>query len=315
MSYSCLKIYSIVGVILIFLLFPFSTIAQKGIAITIDDVPNTKNYVRNKNQNILFQSLDSLNVPYTIFVNEGLIQNNGEFEENLNLLTQWCTHELVTVGNHTYSHSRYSDVGLSDFTSDILEGQSHINKYMRDSIRYFRFPYNDLGKDSLQHAKIIQTLDSLSYFSTPFTIESSDWMFNAVYLHYLDQGDTIKANEIGNLYVTKTMDLLHFYDSLANVQYQRSVHQIYLCHDNALNQKYLPVIIELFKKNDSEIISLEQALTDPMYKQRDTYNKKWGISWFYRWMPTQQERYHWMKLEPDFSEIETEFEKLSKPNK
>ena len=315
MSYNRFKIDTSRGMIVFLLIFPFYVNAQKGIAITIDDVPNTKNYIRNNKQNILFQNLDSLNVPYTIFVNEGLLYKNGSIEDNLDLLTQWCSDEQVTVGNHTYSHSRYSDVGLEKFTSDILKGQEHIFKYMKDSIRFFRFPYNDLGKDSLQHTQINQVLDSLKYYSTPFTVESSDWMFNAVYLHYLDQEDTVKANEIGNLYVMKTIELLHFYDSLSLNQYKRSTHQIYLCHDNALNQKYLPRIIELFKKNSYKIISLQEALTDPVFKQKDIYYKKWGISCFYRWMSTQKDRYQWMKLEPDFSEIETEFEKITKHNK
>lgn len=315
MNSSPKKLFSSKGLILFLLFSPFFVTAQKGIAITIDDIPNTKNYVRNNKQNILFQNLDSLNVPYTIFVNEGLLFKNGGFEDNMELLKQWCSDEQVTIGNHTFSHSRYSDVGLEKFTSDILRGQERIEEYMNDSIRFFRFPYNDLGKDSLQHSQINQVLDSLNYYSTPFTIESSDWMFNAVYLHYLDQGDTIKANEIGNQYVTKTIELLHFYDSLSLNQYQRSTHQIYLCHDNVLNQKYLPRIIELFKKNNCEIISLQEALTDPVFKQKDIYYKKWGISWFYRWMSTQNERYQWMKIEPDFSEIETEFEKITKHNK
>jgi len=303
----------ITTILLVFL--AISCHAQKGIAITIDDVPNTKNYIRNNNQNVLFEKLDTLNVPYTIFVNEGLLYKNGSLENNLSLLKQWCADERVTVGNHTFSHGRYSELDIGPFVMDIIKGQIHIGKYMGDSIRYFRFPYNDLGKDSIQHTRVNKALDSLNYNVTPFTIESSDWMFNAVYLHYLDQGDTAKANSVGNQYVSKTIELLHFYESLSSNQHQRSVHQIYLCHDNALNQMYLPIIIQHLKKNDYQIISLQQVLTDPIYNQKDNYHKKWGISWFYRWMSTKEERYHWMTLEPDFSEIETEFEKITKHNK
>ncbi len=76
---------------------------------------------------------------------------------------------------------------------------------------HFRFPYNDLGIDSLQHAKIDSVLAMKNYVSSPFTVESSDWMFNYIYEYYLSQSNFKKAKEIGELYVSKTIDYIHFF--------------------------------------------------------------------------------------------------------
>ena len=128
-------------------------------------------------------------------------------------------------------------------------------------------------------------------------------MFNAVYLYYLNQNNTEKAREIGELYVTKTLEYFEFFEDLATEDYQRDVHQIYLCHDNKINADYLSMIVNKLKMRDYEFISLEEALTDKVYSQPDTYYQKWGVSWFYRWIPTQKERVKYMMQEPDIKTI------------
>jgi len=178
-------------------------------------------------------------------------------------------------------------------------------------LHHFRFPYNDLGKDSVQHVKMDSLLIANSYVSTPFTIESSDWMFNYVYEHSLSKGDSLRAKQIGELYVAKTLDYFEFFEALTLKKYNRPVNQIYLCHDNALNAQYLIPIIQALDKKGYEFINLDNAITDSAYHQSFKYHKKWGVSWFYRWMPTQKERIEWMKREPDMSEIETLYQELT----
>lgn len=287
----------------------------KKITITIDDVPNTRNYQMNGYHSVLMKQLDSLNIPIAIFINEGLIYKTDSTVKNENLLESWIKRDYTTLGNHTFSHSRYSEVGYEQFNTDIEKGENRLKEFVikhQKSLKHFRFPYNDLGADSLQHIKIDSSLKAKNYSITPFTIESSDWMFNYIYEHYLSQKNFEKAEEIGQLYVSKTVDYIHFFDSLSNEKFERSLNQIYLCHDNTLNANYIDEIISKLKKKQYTFISIDEALTDPVYQQKNNYYKKWGISWLYRWMPTQTERVKWMKQEPDISNIEVLYEGLSK---
>lgn len=280
---------------------------QKAIAITIDDVPNTTKYQKDNFNPILLNLLDSLNVPFTIFINEDKIYKTQFVEKNKNLLKMWIKNKWSISGNHTYSHSRYSEVGFDSFVNDIEQGEDLTRQYAskhNNNLKYFRFPFNDIGKDSTQHMQIREYLKSRNYRIAPFTIESSDWMFDTVYQYYLDIGETNKAKEIGKQYVEKTIELVIFYEAMANAIYNRPIKQIYLCHDNAVNADYLAEIISRLKQEDYNIISFEESLTDSIYSQEDIYYKKWGISWLYRWMDTQDERVKWMKQEPNLSEIE-----------
>lgn len=281
----------------------------RRVAITIDDVPNTRTFTNNNFSSKLLQELDSLSIPITIFINEGLIFRKDSVK-NKELFDNWMKRSYVTPGNHTYSHFRYSEVGYNSFTEDVLKGeilsQEMAAKHGKD-LKYFRFPYNDLGTDSSEHAQILNFLDDHNYVLTPFTIETSDWMFNSIYKKYLKIGDSVKAREIGQMYVDETIRSFAFFDSLTQHQNGRNVDQIYLCHDNRLNEDYLPELIERLRVEGYDFISLNDALKDPIYEKENSYWKKWGITWCYRWM-TSAERKRWMNLEPNLGGIEGIFQ-------
>jgi len=283
----------------------FPLFAQ-NISITIDDVPNTRKFQKDNFHAELLDKLDSLSIPITVFINEGLIYKTDSIKKNLDLLSKWGKKEYITLGNHTYNHSRYSDVGLDSFKIDIEKGTYLTKKIAQKhnkSLRYFRFPYNDLGKDSIQHEQIDSLLQIKKYISSPFTVESSDWMFNYVYEYYLNKLDFENASKIGNLYVQKTLDYIKFFELLSINKYGRKINQIYLCHDNPLNADYLLEIINHLKTQNYQFISFDETLKDEVYKQEYQYYRKWGVSWFYRWMPTQKERVKWMKKEPNIDYI------------
>ncbi|GAA0749786.1 polysaccharide deacetylase family protein [Gaetbulibacter jejuensis] len=286
---------------------------QKTISITIDDVPNTTKYKKDNFSPLLLNVLDSLEVPFAIFINEDKVYKTEFIDKNKEVLEQWIKDEKAIIGNHTYSHPRYSDVSFESFVKDIKQGEvltkNYSLKYNKE-VKYFRFPFNDMGKDSTQHIQIREYLKSKDYIIAPFTIESSDWMFDTVYQYYLNNGDIEKAKAIGEQYVDKTMELLNFYEKMATSIYKRPIKHIYLCHDNAINADYVSEIISRLKQAKYKIVPFEKSLTDPIYTQKDTYYKKWGISWLYRWMGTQVERVKWMKQEPSLSEIEKVYNQI-----
>jgi peptidoglycan/xylan/chitin deacetylase (PgdA/CDA1 family) len=289
--------------------------AQKQVAITIDDIPNTTIYPENGFRSRLLSKLDSLSVPVTVFINEGLIYNTEFVPENTDLLEQWIKRDYVTPGNHTFSHLRYSDAGFDVFTADISKGDSLSRKLAEKyhkPLKYFRFPYNDLGKDSLQQMKIQTFLSENSYISTPFTIESSDWVFNFLYEYYLKQGDTTEAQKTAALYIAKTLEYFDFFDSITQMQYGRSVNQIYLCHDNSLNACCIGILIQHLKEKGYSFISLDEAMKDEVYSQPEQYTGKWGFSWVYRWMSDKNERQSLMQKEPDITDIYELYQNLRK---
>ena len=302
-----------VGLAMLLLIWVVDVNAQKKVAITIDDVPNTQLYAKENYRPLLLEKLEKQSIPATIFINEGLIGRTDSIQKNLSLLDQWLSKPFITAGNHTYGHSRYSAVGLDSFRVEVEQGgeltQTLLSKYQK-TYRYFRFPYNDLGEDSIAHIQIRSFLDSVGLQIAPFTVESEDWVFNAVYESYLELGDSIKAAEIGMLYVEKTMAYVNFFEELSTELYGRNIHQIYLCHDNKLNADYLDRIVEALSNDGYQFIDLEEALSDEVYNTADNYYKKWGISWIYRWMKLQKTRVGYMRKEPSNQKVLKLFEEI-----
>ncbi|MNX97836.1 hypothetical protein D3C86_1302180 [compost metagenome] len=169
-----------------------------------------------------------------------------------------------------------------------------------------------MGKDSLQRKEIENYLDKKGYQITPFTVESTDWAFDIAYEYYLAKGDKANAKIIGEKYVNKTIEIFDFFEAQSELQFHRQISQIYLCHDNSLNADYLPKIIRLLKAKKYTFISLDEALKDKVYQQKNNYHKKWGISWFYRWMTSQGEIRRVMKKESNNEEIEKLYPTLLK---
>jgi peptidoglycan/xylan/chitin deacetylase (PgdA/CDA1 family) len=278
-------------------------------------VPNTSKYENDNFSATLLNVLDSLKIPFTIFINESKITKNSFEDANKKLLKKWIENDNSIVGNHTYSHSRYSEVGFDSFVKDIERGEILTKEYASlygKNLKYFRFPYNDLGKDSAQQLQIRSFIKSKNYSIAPFTIESSDWMFNYVYEYYLDKKEFEKAKAIGKHYVDKTIELVKFYEVMSDTVYNRSINHIYLCHDNSINADYLAEITDRLQNENYRIVSFEESLTDPIYQQQDIYYEKWGISWFYRWMKSSKERYAWMRQEPQLSDIEKTYNDILK---
>ncbi|WP_340075635.1 polysaccharide deacetylase family protein [Leptobacterium sp. I13] len=296
--------------LLIVLLATYPVYAQKQVAITIDDIPNTKN----EGVSVQFlKELDNLQIPIAIFINENRIYHSDTIIGNYALLNEWAKRTYVTLGNHSYSHLRYSKVGYEEFSRDVIKGEvitNELAKKYHKELQYFRFPYNDLGKDSIQSDSIKTFLKKNHYTITPFTIESADWLFNELYIHYLNKNLTEDAKRVANAYIEYTVSLFKHFENSSLSNYGRHIKHIYLCHDNLLNAHYLKELITKLKDQGYSFISLDNAMRDNIYNATNYYHGKWGFSWIYRWMKDKSERSRLMRSEPSMMDIYEEHQKI-----
>jgi peptidoglycan/xylan/chitin deacetylase (PgdA/CDA1 family) len=205
----------------------------------------------------------------------------------------------------------YSSIGIDSFKTEVLNGESITKELAAKQIKeekYFRFPYNDLGSGAGQQRQAAAFLRSRGYIITPFTVHSKDWLFTQLYDYYKSHNMPADAERIGKAFIEKTLVYFDYIESLTSKN--RPVMQIYLMHDNSLNADYLDKLIEALKKKGYRFITLDEAMTDPVYAQKDYYPEKGGISWVYRWIKNEKQRGELIKQEPDTHEIEAELEKI-----
>lgn len=275
-----------------------SAAQQKEVSITIDDVPNVDSHKRNEFSSQLLTVINTLELPVTIFVNEKNVYKNQFVDENRQGLVKWLNSPYVTAGNHTYSHLNYSDTTLEVFKAEIKKGSLITYETLKSNPKYFRFPYNSMGKDSIAHYQVKAYLKEINYVNAPFTIESEDWAFNSAYEAALKKGEIKKADDIGRQYIAYTIALFEYFEKICSEMYGRNIKHIYLCHDNRLNADYLIELLTALSKIGYKYISLDDALKDKIYQSKDYYTGPFGFSWVYRWQKDELKRKGLMRAEP-----------------
>ncbi|KAA0989754.1 polysaccharide deacetylase family protein [Dyadobacter aurulentus] len=297
-----------------FVLITFAAKSQKSVSITIDDVPNV-HIVEKDGSSRLLKRLDSLHIPVAIFINEANLMQTASSKENELLLKTWLLKDFITPGNHSYSHPNYGDVGFAVFSEEVIKGEKltlEILKSTGKKLEYFRFPFNAMGKDSLAHVQMQEFLGKKAYQSTPFTVESEDWMYNQLYEKALEKGNKLLADSIGDQYVAASMKLFAYMDTISAAMFGRELKHIYLCHDNRLNTDYLPELVQALKEQNYKMISLKEAIADPAYQSVNYYYGNAGFSWLYRWMKDPVKRRAAMRAEPTNPGIQRAYEEMTK---
>ena len=286
---------------------------QRSVSITIDDIPNV-HLAKADGSSGLLQKLDSLKLPVAIFINEANLSKTPDAERNKTLLKSWVLRDYITVGNHSFSHPNYAEVGYEAFKGEITKGEVLTKELLKGtgkSLDYFRFPFNSMGKDSIDFDRMQQFLKEKKYISTPYTVESEDWLYAQLYDKALKEGDAARAQFIGTQYVETSVKIFAFFDSLSTATYGRPIKQIYLCHDSQLNTDYLPQLVQKLKDQQYNFISLADAMADPVYKSKEYYKGPFGFSWIYRWIEDPAKRRAMMRAEPSSPEIHKAFEEMN----
>ncbi|MFH1365598.1 MAG: polysaccharide deacetylase family protein, partial [archaeon] len=169
-----LKYSVIFGASLILPLPSFSQeVSKKKIFLTIDDGP------RKSHREILSQ-LEGKGLA-TFFM------NGCHMEKNLNLVVE-TIERGHDIGNHTYSHPRFSFTSLDNAKREIERTESLIEKaYTLAGIndpRLFRFPFGDAGtdldkspKNVEKKRKIEKFLEEKGYQTFRWDLDIEDWRF------------------------------------------------------------------------------------------------------------------------------------------
>lgn len=255
-----------------------------------------------ENMNLrLLEKIKQADTPVAAFINGKNCLRPGETDRRLSVLKAWIEHPLVSLGNHTYSHSNYAQSTFEKFREDVTKNEWLLEIVDQDSIPYFRFPFNATGQDSTSRLAMEDFLSQKGYQIAPFTLESVDYLFNALYQEALRANQPDSAQMIAHAYIDFTVATFRYYEGVCEEVFGRPIAHIFLCHGNLLHADYYLELIDALKKEGYSFITLEKALEDPVYQKKDHYFKKWGVSWLYRWIQDPDERMKWLRkgIEPD----------------
>ncbi|GAB2570165.1 polysaccharide deacetylase family protein [Spirosoma areae] len=284
-----------------------TALAQKKIAITIDDLPTSSRYYATAAGRLhitqqLLSHCKAYQVPAIGFVIGNLLQTNGQPDSaQFALLTKWLNAGLE-LGNHTSAHKDYSVVSFGELKADVLAGELAVKNFVQQRgnlFRYFRHPYLHKGNTQAKKDSLEAFLQQQGYQEAPVTVDNSDWVFSRAYDNALLLGDTALSASVGDRYVSYMNDCIVYYEAQSDSLFGRPISHTLLIHANAINADFLHKLLARLKQRGYAFVSLKEALTDNAYRSKDQYVGKGGISWLHRWALTQGKKGAFFRGEPE----------------
>ncbi len=263
--------------------------AKRAVAITIDDVPYVGGpqhieEVRRVTEELL-QVVRSRAVPVSGFVTGTHVVVDGQVDERIALLRQWRD-SGVDLEGHSHSHLSFNDLGLQNYTDDVVRGLMFPEKIMRErekTVRFYRHPFNHTGTTEQSKRAFENFLSARGIRLAPFTVEHADYLFNTVYVDARARGDLRFAERVADAYLTQLDVAFRFAEKIARENFGREIPHVFLIHANPINAQFFGAILGRLKERDYRFISLDEAMQDPAYATPDKYIGRTGISWLHRW--------------------------------
>jgi peptidoglycan/xylan/chitin deacetylase (PgdA/CDA1 family) len=254
------------------------------LAITVDDLPRHGPDVPGVTRLSIHQRvLDTFTrhrtPPVYGFINARSLEAHPEDRE---ALAAWLAagHPL---GNHSYSHpdlfsgmsdQRYlEDVWKNEPTLEALAGKSP------ESVRswkLFRYPYLREGRDLASRAMIRRALQERGYRLAPVTIDFFDWAYQPAYARCLEKKDQKAIAVLKESYLDHAAHELLASDEMAKRLLGRPIKHILLLHVGHFTSLMLDELLTSYEKNGAKLVSLDEALEDPVYRDEPREPKVWA---------------------------------------
>ena len=264
----------------------------REIAITIDDLPAAGTGMSGAQivemTSKLLGTLRDQKAPAVGFVNEKKLYKFGEVDDRIKALAMWPEYGFE-LGNHTFSHASLSRVTLKDWEEEVVRGETVTTMLLNQhhmTLRYFRHPYLDTGRDLETRRQAEAFLVSRGYRIAPITMDAWDWMYASVYEDARKRGDSALQQQLVSSYLSYTGQVFDYYEKFSKELLGYEPKQILLLHGNWLEADHIGELLDLLRERGYKFISLQDALGDAAYSMPDEYVGEEGTNWIDHWAIT-----------------------------
>ena len=234
----------------------------------------------------LMAAIAAAKAPVVGFVNEGKLVSGGKVETaRVHLLRDWLD-AGAELGNHTQDHADLHAVGLEEYESQVMRGETFLRPLLEERDRkplWFRHPYLRAGRTAADKAALAEFLRVHGYRIAPVTVDTSDWVYAGAYRKALAAKDEATLAKLRAEYVPYMLAKVDYFEQQSIALLGYNLPQVLLMHANELNADSYGALLEGLRKRGYAFDDLESALKDPAYQRADAYTGRWGPSWIHRW--------------------------------
>jgi peptidoglycan/xylan/chitin deacetylase (PgdA/CDA1 family) len=249
---------------------PASAQQRAEVAITVDDLPVhgdlPSNTTRAEIAKKMIEAFKAKGVPDVYgFVNAKNIGANGDTEKD-SVLKIWADSGLP-LGNHTFSHIDLNTASVQAFEDEIVANEPVLQGLMgtRDW-HWLRYPYLHEGVTLEKRHAVRKYLADHGYKIAQVTLDFGDYAWNNPYARCVAKQDTQSIEWLKSSHLNTAKEDIALDRKLSAMLFGRDVKYVLLLHIGALDSIMLPDLLDLFKKQGFDFISLEEAQKDPAYQ-------------------------------------------------
>ena len=246
------------------------------VALTFDDLPLngglTPGYKQSDYARATLAVLKRYRVPPSYgFINAWKLEGNPDGALALKL---WVAagHPLA---NHTYSHLDLTKSSVEDFQREILRNEPVLELLMPETgehdWRWLRYPYLHEG-DTLEKRRAVRAfLASNHYRIAQTTLDYQDYRWNSAHARCVATNDLAAIAWLRESYLATADELMRGQRENARTVFGRDINHVLLLHLGSFSSHILPDLLALLKKQGYEIVTLEEAQSDPVYETDPDY--------------------------------------------
>jgi peptidoglycan-N-acetylglucosamine deacetylase len=265
--------------------------AQK-LAITFDDLPLNgelpPGVTRAQTAANVLAILRKRHVPPVYgFINAKRLEGSADGAEALKL---WAAAE--PFGNHTYSHMDLEQNSVEAYERDIAENEPVLELLGRkDDWHWLRYPYLHEG-DTVEKRRAIRAyLKAHGYRIAQVTLDWEDYLWNFAYARCAAKNDTKAIEWLRSSYLNTASEFLDLGRAQANLIYGHEINYVLLMHLGAFSSTILPDALDLLKKKGFQLVTLEEAESDPAYEGDPDVALHDAGTFLDQWMQVKQIKY------------------------
>jgi peptidoglycan-N-acetylglucosamine deacetylase len=172
------------------------------------------------------------------------------------------------LGNYSYDRRKAKNNSPKEFVDNIARNDqllAQLWKGFPQKRKYFRYPHLKAIRNGPDREIVKAYLKQNSYVEVPITIDAQDALFAQMYCGAQAKGDSDCANLLKANFFSLLLDTTTKARAIAREVAGREIKHILVIRANQLTCDTLAEMLAWFKGLGARFISLDEALSDPIY--------------------------------------------------
>jgi peptidoglycan/xylan/chitin deacetylase (PgdA/CDA1 family) len=174
------------------------------------------------------------------------------------------------LGNHTYSHLSLTKNSAEDFEKEILRNEPVLELLTPPNAKsdwhWLRYPFLHEGDTVEKRRAVREFLRLNDYQVAQTTLDWEDYLWNGAHARCLDKRDTASIAWLRSSYLSEAERWMRVQRGFSQQVFGRDINHVLLLHLGSFSSTILPDLFALLKREGFDIVTLEEAQSDPIYQ-------------------------------------------------